>query len=107
MYKTDHIFTVLPVKKLVNQDGEPTTPHRLETGTKTSVSKIFVLFCPFVVQNGTAHVDTKALKRAISQKIVFRLYSLEFYNIKNGTSYTYLVHRKYFLHMMLYLTKTI
>ena len=37
MYTTDHIFTVLPIKHLVNQDGEPTTPHKLATTTKPSV----------------------------------------------------------------------
>ena len=39
MYMTDHIFPVLPIKNLVNQDGETTTPHKLATGTKISVSK--------------------------------------------------------------------
>ena len=37
MYSTYHIFTVLPIKNLVNQDGEPTIPHKLATGTKPSV----------------------------------------------------------------------
>ena len=37
IYTTDNIFPVLPIKHLVNQYGEPTTPHKLETGTKTSV----------------------------------------------------------------------
>ena len=37
MYKTHQIFTVFPIKYLLNQDGEPTTPHKLETGTKLSV----------------------------------------------------------------------
>ena len=30
MYKTDHIFPVLTIKHLVNQDGEPTVKHKLE-----------------------------------------------------------------------------
>ena len=34
MYKTDHIFPVIPIKHLVNQDGEPTMPQKLATGTK-------------------------------------------------------------------------
>ena len=38
MYTTDHIFPVLPIKYLINEDGDPTTPHKLATGTKTSVS---------------------------------------------------------------------
>ena len=26
MYTTDHIFPVLPIKYLINEDGDPTTP---------------------------------------------------------------------------------
>ena len=44
MYTTDHIFTVLTIEHLVNQDGEPTTPHTLATGTKPSLSNPYVLF---------------------------------------------------------------
>ena len=33
MYTTDHIFPVLPIKDLINEDGNPTTPHKLATGT--------------------------------------------------------------------------
>ena len=33
MYTTDHIFTVIPIKNFANQDGEPTTPRKLATGT--------------------------------------------------------------------------
>ena len=36
MYMTDHIFPVLPIKDLINKDGDPTTPHKLATGTKPS-----------------------------------------------------------------------
>ena len=69
MYTTDNIFPVIPIKHLVNQDGEPNTPHKLATGTKPSVSKIHVLFFPFVVQNATANIDPKALNmRHKSQK---------------------------------------
>ena len=32
MYTTDHIFPVLPIKDLINKDGDPTTPHKLATG---------------------------------------------------------------------------
>ena len=59
MYTTDHIFTVLPIKYLINKDGDPTTPHKLATGTKHSVSRLRVLFCPCVVRKSTAHVETK------------------------------------------------
>ena len=69
MYTTDHIFTVLPIKYLINEDGDPTTPHKLATCTKPSVSHLRVLFFPCVVQKPTAHVETKALNmRHQSQK---------------------------------------
>ena len=56
MYTTDHIFPVLPVKDLINEDGDPTTPYKLATGTKPSVSHLRVLFCPCVVLKAKAHV---------------------------------------------------
>ena len=61
MYTTDHIFTVLPIKDLINEDGDPTTPYKLATGTKPSVSHLPVLFFPCVVRKATAHVETKTL----------------------------------------------
>ena len=61
IYTTYHIFTVLPIKYLINEDGDPTMPHKLSTGTKPSVSHLRVLFCPCVVQKATSHVGTKAL----------------------------------------------
>ena len=61
MYTADHIFPVLPIKYLINEDGDPTTPHKLATGTKPSVSHLCVLFCPCVVRKTTAHVETKTL----------------------------------------------
>ena len=50
MYTTDHIFPVIPIKYLINKDGDPTNPHKLATGTKPSVSHLRVLFCPCVVR---------------------------------------------------------
>ena len=61
MYTTDHIFLVLSINDLINGDGDPTTPHELATGTKTSVSHLHVLFCPCVVRKATAQVETKTL----------------------------------------------
>ena len=61
IYTTDHIFFVLPIKYLTNKDGDPTTPHKLATGTKPSVSHLRVLFCPCVVHKATAQVETKTL----------------------------------------------
>ena len=45
----------------MNQDGEPTTPHKLEADTKPSVSNLRVLFCSCVVQKATENVGTKSL----------------------------------------------
>ena len=61
LYTAYHIFLVLPIKNLINKDSEPTTPFKISTGTKPSVSHLSVLFCPCVVQKATAHVGTKAL----------------------------------------------
>ena len=33
MYTTDHIFPFLPIKDIINEDGDPTTPHKLAIGT--------------------------------------------------------------------------
>ena len=72
MYTTDHIFPVLPIKYLINEDGNPTTPHKLSTGTKPSVSHLRVLFCPCVVRKVTAHVGTKTLNMRHQAKKRFR-----------------------------------
>ena len=61
MHTIYHIFPVIPIKDLINEDGDPTTQHKLETGTKPSVSYLHVLFCPCVVRKATAHVETKTL----------------------------------------------
>ena len=61
MYTSDNILPVLPIKDLISEDGETTTPCKLATGMKTSVSYLWVLFCPYVVQEATEHVGTKAL----------------------------------------------
>ena len=53
--------SIKPIKDLMNENGDTTTPHKLATGTKPSVSHLCVLFCPCVVQKAMAHVDTKAL----------------------------------------------
>ena len=61
MYTTCHIFPVLPIKYLINKDGDMTTPYKLATGTKPSVSHSRVSFYPCFVRKATAHVDKKAL----------------------------------------------
>ena len=44
MYTIDHIFPVLPIKNLISGDSDMTTPHKLATGKKPSVSYLRVLF---------------------------------------------------------------
>ena len=71
MYTTDHIFPVIPIKYLINEDGNPTTPHKLATGKKPSLSHLCVLFCPCVVRKATSHVETKTLNmRHQAQKAI-------------------------------------
>ena len=55
------MFPVLPIKDLIIKDGDPTTPHKLATGTKPSVSHLRVLLFPCVVRKSTAHIETKVL----------------------------------------------
>ena len=59
MYMTYHIFPVLPIKGIINEDGDLITPHKLATGTKPSVSNLRVLFCPCVVRKSTVNVEKK------------------------------------------------
>ena len=44
MYTADHIFPFLPIKCLLNKDGDPTTPYKLATDMKPSLSHLRVLF---------------------------------------------------------------
>ena len=46
---------------LHGRQHNPTTPYKLITGTKPSVSHLRVLFFPCVVRKATAHVETKTL----------------------------------------------
>ena len=72
VYTEDHILPVLPRKYLINKDGEPTTPFKLATGTKPSVSNLWMLFCPCIVQIATANVEKKALNVRPQEQKGFR-----------------------------------
>ena len=62
MYTTDHIFPVLPIKYLINEDRNPTTTFKLATGTKHLVyHHLHVFFCPGVIRKATANATKKAL----------------------------------------------
>ena len=87
--QNEHIFPDLQIKYLINKDGNPTTPHKLATGTKPSESHLRVLFCPCVVRKATAHVDTKKFNMRHQAQIVFAASSLLFQSIKKDILYTY------------------
>ena len=91
MYTTYHIFPVLAIKDLINKDGYPTTPYKLATGTKPSVSHLRVLFCPCVVQKATAHVETKTLNMRHQAQKDFTASSWEYHSTKKDTLCTYQV----------------
>ena len=61
MYMTDHIFLVLPIKYLINEDSKPTTPFKLATGTKPSVSHLHVLLI-HMLYGKILHTLTKGVK---------------------------------------------
>ena len=44
IYTADNIFPFLPIKYLINEDSELTTPFKFVTGIKTSVSHLRVIF---------------------------------------------------------------
>ena len=90
MYTTDHIFPVIPIKDITNEDVNPTMPFKLATGTKPSVSNLCVVFCPCVVQKTTSHVGTKALNMSHQAQKGFRG-SLELQSIKKDILCTYQV----------------
>ena len=71
IYTTDHIFPVLPIKDMMNKDGDPTTPFKLAIGMKPSILNLHVLFCPFVVRKDTGHVGTKVLNMCHQAQILF------------------------------------
>ena len=48
MYTTDHIFPVLPIKDMINEDGDATMTHKLATGKNfiiTFTRVILSMFC--------------------------------------------------------------
>ena len=82
MYTADHVFTVLPIKDVINKDGDQSTSSKLATGMKPSISHLRVSFCPFIVGKATKHVGTKALNMRHQAQNEFlrylRWYSTEF-----------------------------
>ena len=73
MYTTDNIFPVLPIKYMTNEDGNPTTPFKLATDTKPSVSHLRVLFFHFLNWKSTTHVE-KGVKYVLPSTTGFSRY---------------------------------
>ena len=59
IYTTDHIFPVLPIKYLINEDGDLTTPHKFTTGMKPTVPHLRVFFFLCVVYKATEQVGKR------------------------------------------------
>ena len=75
IYTADHIFPVLPIKDLINEDGRSTTSFKFATETKPSVSHLCVLFCPWILQEATVYVGTKSLNmRHQAQKSIHGIF---------------------------------
>ena len=71
MYTADHIFLVLTIKDLINEDSELTISFKLAIGMKPLTSHFRVLFCPCVVWKVTEHVGTKVLNMRHQSKNSF------------------------------------
>ena len=61
MYAAHHVFPVLLIKDLVNDQGEPCTPSELMHGEKPPVRQLRTLFCPVIVKKHTAMKDKKVV----------------------------------------------
>ena len=48
MHTEDEIFAVVPIKDLINEGGDPTTPFKLARGKKPSVSHLRMLYFHFL-----------------------------------------------------------
>ena len=107
MYTKDHIFTILPIKDLINKDSDLTTPYKLATGMKPSVSHLRALCCTCVAQKSTAHVGKKTLNMRHQAQKVFTVSSLKFHITKKDILCTYQFQGREYLHMMLSLTKVL
>ena len=62
MYMIDQIFPVLPIKDIINNYGNPTTPHNPATGTKPSVSYLHVFVSMCAVDLRTTHGQNNTCK---------------------------------------------
>ena len=81
MYMAYHIFPVLPIKDLINEDGGLTMPFKLATDMKPSISKriVHVLYIKLL------HMLGKRRQTCVTNpKIVFGVSFLGFRSIRKG-----------------------
>ena len=80
-------------------------PHKLSTLQETFSIKPTCLILSVCCMKVSFTCWHKGFKHVSIIKKVFMVSLLESHNIKKGTSSTYLLHKKYFLHMTMYLKK--
>ena len=105
MYAIDNIFLGLPNKYLRNKNGELSTPFKLATCTKPSVSYARMSFCPGIQWKAIAHVDKKELNMRHQAQMCFCGIIVGIPQHQNGILCKYWLQRRYYLRMMLFLVK--
>ena len=82
MYTVEHIFLVLPIKDLINEDGEPTTPSNLATGTNLQY-RIYMFYFVHVLYKKLLHLLGQRRQTCVTKrKRVFEVSLLEFQGSK-------------------------
>ena len=89
MYTAYHILPVPTIRDMINEDDENTTPYKLGTGMKHSISHLRVLLFTCVVLKYTAHVGKKALNMRHQGQKGFAAYLLESHSIKKCIFFMY------------------
>ena len=57
IFAAHHIIPVLPLKDLVNEQGDPVTPIELMTNKKAMIRHLRTLFCPCIIKKHTAQYE--------------------------------------------------
>ena len=105
MYTAYHILPVLPIRDMINEDDKDTTPYKLGTGMKHSISHLHVLHFLYVVLKSTSHVGTKALNMRHQGQKGFAAYLLESHSIKKCIFFMYHTKGRLYLRKMLFLMR--
>ena len=73
-YIADHILPVLPIKDLINEDGEPATQFKLVMGTKPSILYLHILFFLFCCTKLYCTCWDKGVKHASPSERLLLIY---------------------------------